>query len=157
MQVVYTDVTGTSETRSDTALAVEIATSGVAQFYEDANYSDDVDTYQPRQDAVYVVVYDTDENKNPQSVETVAVTVYVGNGSGEGGGAGLVLDTEALVLTESGETTGIFRSYGVALVDTENPLTSSNGRLVAGLGDTLHVTYTDTNDEIGRASCRERV
>ena len=148
MHLVYTDVTGTSETGNDTALALEIKTTAAVQFYEDAAYTDDVDTFQVRNDVVYVVVYDTDENKNPQSpAETVTVTVYVGDASCEAGTAiGLVLDTETLVLTESGETTGIFRSAAIAIVDTEFPLVAANGRLAAGLNDTIHVTYTDSND-----------
>ncbi|OGH56280.1 MAG: hypothetical protein A3G34_06270 [Candidatus Lindowbacteria bacterium RIFCSPLOWO2_12_FULL_62_27] len=44
------------------------------------------------------------------TAETVAVTVYVGNGRTEANPAGLVLDTQTLILTESGTSTGIFRS-----------------------------------------------
>ena len=114
LQLAYTDVTGASESRSDTALALEIATAAVVQFYEDAVYSDDVETYAVRNDQMHVVVYDTDQNWNPQSVETVTLTVYVGIAA-----SSLVRDTETLTLTELGETTGIFRSGALAVVDSE--------------------------------------
>ena len=152
IHVAYQDVSGTSESRSDTALAIEIPTTASIQFYENAVFTDGVDTVLARNDALYVEVLDTDENRDPTRKETVAVTVYVGNGSTAGGGIGILLDTESLVLTESGETTGAFRSSPIAVVDTQFPLISGDGRLAAGLGDTLHAAYQDPNTGSDAAS-----
>ncbi|MEK6868321.1 MAG: hypothetical protein AABX98_05870, partial [Nanoarchaeota archaeon] len=144
VHVAYTDPNTPSDTSRDTALSLEIATTSTAQWYEDAGFVDFVDTYIPRNERVHVEVIDTDENRNPQLRDTVSVTVYVGNGGGPVGGAvGLVLDTETLVLTESGETTSRFRSDTLAVTDTEYPIVSQNFRLTVGLSDTLHVSYTD--------------
>ncbi|MEK6868420.1 MAG: hypothetical protein AABX98_06370, partial [Nanoarchaeota archaeon] len=143
--VKYSDITGTTEDTFDTALALQASTDGIVQLYEDANYTDDVDTYLTR-DAMFMVVYDTDENRNPAAVETVTVTVYVGNGTAEGADAlGLVIDTETLRLTEVGETTGIFRSGSVMLTDTTKPVVN-DGRISWGRGDTLYASYLDAND-----------
>src|SRR3989338_8857175 len=126
LHVTYTDVTGASETASDTALALEIPTAVAMQLYRDANYSDDVDTYLTR-DVLYLAVYDTDENRNTHFNYSVQVTVYVGNNSIEGPDTrALILDTQTLVLTESGETTGVFRSGAIALADTEKPVVENS-------------------------------
>ncbi|MEK6536326.1 MAG: hypothetical protein AABZ63_02435, partial [Actinomycetota bacterium] len=142
MFVIYNDENDVTDTSTDTALALEIATGATVTFYEDAGFTDGVDTYLTNKDVAYVEVVDRDENRNPNLKDTVTVTVYVGNGTNEGTSAGLVLDTETLLLTESGETTGAFRSGAVALVDTEVPVTQ-NGKIAWGRGDTLHAAYTD--------------
>ncbi|MBI4180054.1 hypothetical protein HY522_11600, partial [bacterium] len=141
LHVVYTDATGTSETAYDTALAVVIQTTAVIQLYEDANFTDDVDTYSVRNDIVYIQVIDTDENRNPQSEDTVAVTLYVGDNA-----TGLVIDTETLLLTEESETSGIFRSAAIAVVDSDAAALAENGRIGVGANDTLHVAYTDPDN-----------
>ena len=79
--VVYGDV-NSADTTVDTALALEIGTTGVVTIYEDVNYTDDVDTLLTK-DMFLVQVQDTDENRNPQVKDTVLVKVYVGNGTSE--------------------------------------------------------------------------
>ncbi|MBI4177894.1 hypothetical protein HY522_00535, partial [bacterium] len=142
IHVAYQDPNQASDSSFDTALAVEIATAGQIILYEDEARTDPVDTFLTR-DLLYVAVHDTDQNINPQTRDTVTVVIYVGNGSREGSDEkGLVLDTQTLVLTESGETTGIFVCDTVTLTDTEVPSTE-NGRISWGRSDTLHVVYTD--------------
>ena len=150
MHVVYVDANYPTDTGVDTALAVEIRTMSTTRIYENGAIGDDVDTLLTR-DQMFLAVHDTDENRNPQARDTVSVTVYVGNGAGEYGyGSGLVLDTQSLVLTESGETTGVFVSDTLALMDTEAPITE-NVRISWGRGDTLHVVYADvTVQEAGQ-------
>ncbi|MBI4179621.1 T9SS type A sorting domain-containing protein, partial [bacterium] len=145
LHVAYTDSNEVTSTALDTALIVDAPTVSVPQFYEDAAFQDAVDTFIPRNDVIFVQVQDTDENRNPQSIDTVRATLYVGNGAGEGGGIGLVLDTEVLILTEAGETSAMFRSAAIALIDTEYPIVSQNGRLTVGLDDTLALVYGDVN------------
>ncbi|OGH64005.1 MAG: hypothetical protein A3I06_11750 [Candidatus Lindowbacteria bacterium RIFCSPLOWO2_02_FULL_62_12] len=147
IHVKYVDVHTSTDSSADTALAIEIPTVARAVFYEDTAYGDEVDTFYTR-DVTYIAVHDTDENRNPQMKDTVQVTVFVGNGTTEGTLSagisleGLVIDTQTLVLTESGETSGVFLSDALALTDTEFPVVE-NTRMSWGRTDTLHVTYTD--------------
>ncbi|MBI4179264.1 right-handed parallel beta-helix repeat-containing protein [bacterium] len=148
VHVVYTDVTGTGESVFDTALALEIASAATLAFFEDAAFTDGVDTY-TSQDTIYVQVTDADENRNPQSKDTVSATVYLGDGTAAS--LGLVLDTETVVLTESAETTGIFRSSAMIVAPWAAP-GIGNGKLVAEGSDTLHIAYTDVTGASETAS-----
>ena len=135
--VIYTDSNDANDTAIDTALAIEIASTSRVQFYDDTAFTDDVDTYKTR-DVLYVAVFDTDENRNPQRKDTVSVTVYVGLNT-----SGLITDTEVITLTESTETSGIFLlSAGINLTDTA-ATTSNNGFLTWATSDTLQVDYLD--------------
>ena len=128
--VRYDDVDPNStDTSIDTAVAVEITTGGTVRFYWESDYTGVTDTYYTRSDSAYIEVSDTDENWNPQSKDTISVTVAAVDDQGT-----LEFDTETVILTESGETTGIFRSAGLPLSD----------RIVAALADgTLTVGGTD--------------
>ena len=42
----------------------------MVQIYENSLYTDDIDTLLVR-DAMFIVVFDTDENRQPQTVETI--------------------------------------------------------------------------------------
>src|SRR3990167_8715559 len=63
------------------------------------------------------------------------------------GALGIVIDSETLrlYLTETADTSGVFRSGPIVLTDTVYPI-SNDGSVSWGRGDTLIATYTDNND-----------
>ncbi|MBI4179534.1 right-handed parallel beta-helix repeat-containing protein [bacterium] len=143
LHVVYVDNDDTSDVDEDTALAVEIATtvqssaSGAVEFiFDDPSFIDLTDTFSTR-DFLYIQVSDTDENRNPQSKDTISVTVTIGLD-----GSGLIADTEVVILTESGEATGTFRSGAIILTDTA-AYAANDGFLTWATSDTLTVEYID--------------
>ena len=94
-------------------------------------------------DVALIQVIDTDENRNPQIKDTVTVRVRVGN-AGTGSFGSIVDAEDTWVLTETGETTGIFRGSALNLLDTIAG-GANNGQLQVGLDDTLHLRYVDAN------------
>ncbi len=134
--VLYIDSNDINDTSWDTALALEIPTASRIQFFEDTAFSDDVDTYKTR-DVLFVAVFDTDENRNPQRKDTVGITIQVGLNTN-----GSISDTEYVVLTESTETSGIFQSGVVHLADTATAF-SNNNYLTWATSDTIHAVYLD--------------
>lgn len=97
--------------------------------------------YRPNAHSIYVQVADSDENRRgyqqetiPRKGEPAVITVSSS------------LDSEILSLTETGNSTGIFRSAGgLALRDTD-PGDSDDVLLVSSATDTITVSYGDPND-----------
>ncbi|MBE2179563.1 MAG: DUF11 domain-containing protein, partial [Chthoniobacterales bacterium] len=90
------------------------------------------EVYDPNE-TVCVTTTDLDENKDPNTAETVTVTVTSGAG-----------DSEEIVLTETGPDTGIFSACIPASGTT--PGDDDDGTLYAPPGTPLTVTYVDPDD-----------
>ncbi len=91
---------------------------------------------------IYVTVKDPDENKNHSTQESVNVTVSDATTG----------DSETLTLTETGNSTGIFRNT-TALPSSSNATgTPGNGILETQPGHTIKVSYTDPDDSADKSS-----
>ncbi len=85
-------------------------------------------------DSFYVVLRDTDANRDIAVLDTVTVLI-TNPATGE---------TEAVVLTESGgPNTGIFNVTALPTSGSPADSSTASGRLYVRAGDTLSVTYTD--------------
>jgi uncharacterized repeat protein (TIGR01451 family) len=85
---------------------------------------------------IFIVVTSPDQNLDP----TVAETIYVTVSDPTSGASG---DTEIISLTETGPNTGVFAGY---LPTTSAAAVPYNGSLSVKDGDTLYVTYVDSNN-----------
>ncbi|MGA3279853.1 MAG: OmpA family protein [Smithella sp.] len=82
---------------------------------------------------LFIVVTSPDQNLNPNVAETIFVTVTDPSTG----------DIEIVSLTETGPNTGVFAGY---LPTTSAAATLYNGSLSVKDGDTIYVTYVDSNN-----------
>lgn len=86
---------------------------------------------------LYVQIQDSNRNLNGTSADTMSITV---NGSAAAGG-----DAELVTLTETGASTGIFRSAGLSVIPS-NVTSSNNGLLEIKATGSGNATYVDNQD-----------
>ncbi|MDP1853262.1 MAG: hypothetical protein Q8L26_03535 [Candidatus Omnitrophota bacterium] len=97
----------------------------------------EVSEYIIRTDKIYVRLVDEDENIDGASADTTTVTV-----SGATNG-----DGEQITLTETGNTTEIFmNSGGLTTASFDGSKTNNDGTLELSSGETITVSYTDSED-----------
>lgn len=88
-------------------------------------------------DTVYFTLTDRDENIDGTAADTVSVTVTLATG-----------DSEAVTLTETSNTSGVFRGSLIAATQLNaSAVVANNGYLEATADTTITITFTDAQDE----------
>lgn len=88
--------------------------------------------YQPG-DGIYVTVSDPDSNTSPSTADTLIALVQ----------NSATADVEAIVITESGLSTGIFRNASALLSSTSAGLSQNDGTLNVQAGNTITASHVD--------------
>ena len=91
-----------------------------------------------RKDTIFYRVKDADHNKDDNVVDLVRITLNVTQA-----GSTTVLDSEGLLLKETGPATGLFLGYIQTVAQT--PILN-DGELAVDAGYTVHMTYLDDDD-----------
>jgi hypothetical protein len=120
-----------ADSSADTALAIPPASPAIALLLDGTGTNRD--TFRAGE-TLLVVLIDTDRNRSATAAETVTVLVAVPRTG----------DAETITLTEvSSDSNRFVHLAGLAIVDTAG-VAANDGRLVAGPGDSIVVTYLDT-------------
>ena len=94
------------------------------------------------EDPIFLVVNDVAQNTNPSAVEYVTVTVTAGSAG----------ETEIIRLVETGPDTGVFSSYIQTADAGAVGVLPYNGILGLTAGDTVNVSYTDSDSNTSGSS-----
>jgi len=99
----------------------------------DSNFDIDPDISMPG-DKVYVTLTDEDGNLDAGSADTISITVSCPN------------DSEAVTLTETGNTTEVFRNAGLTTSVYDGDNVNDDGILECADTETITASYTDGQD-----------
>ncbi len=131
--VTYTDADSAADSSNATAVMRVRPAGAVVQFTNASGAS--TTSYYIAVDDVYVTLYDSDQNTDPTTRDSVVVTLSTS----------LTGDVESLVLTETTSSSGVFRNT-TGLSSTVSLAATGDGVLQTRDSDTVTVSYVDPDD-----------
>lgn len=134
ISAAYTDPDDGTDSALDTATVVAWDSRPSVARLAEGGFSAFPETYAVSDSGVEIEVRDLNRNHAPASRDTVAVVLSVPRTG----------DSVTLILTETADTSGVFRSgETLTLSDTTGLAASETAILFAGVGDTLRLVYVD--------------